>query len=70
MAASLNVCITYNISLQKKTAIIQEMTKNIIFFIAFIFYLESSWNKIICDTFLGVLQTPFCDAAVAKSNVM
>ncbi len=69
MAAPKNGFCSYKLSFLKKTKIMQIMTKNITIFIYLVFYnreivkLDHFWH------FPWVMQTPFCDAAVAKSTV-
>jgi hypothetical protein len=71
MAASQNGFCSYNLSFNKKTNILQILTKNITIFIYLIFYhREIVKLYIILLHFPWVMQTPFCDAAVAKSTVL
>jgi hypothetical protein len=67
-AASQNGLITVKLSLQKETNIIRKMTKDFLLLSSFIF--ELSLHKIIIRHLRQVMQTPFCDAAIAKSTEM
>jgi len=69
-AASHNGFSTNMLLLHKKTDIIRKIKKIIRFFVTVILYHKSVVKEDIFLTFCWVIETSFCDAAVAKSTVL
>jgi hypothetical protein len=72
MVASQNGFCSYKVSIHKKTNIMQIMTKILNFCINLIFYHR---EIVTLDHYMTLSlsysdQTPFCDAAIAKSTVL